>query len=140
MRGKNYSSYDKELYVVVQALKKWKYYMMPKEFVLYYDNHALQFINSQPKLNKKHSKWVECLHKFTLWSTSGKSNKVDDALSRVNLIFLEIKASSLVFESLINMYKEDVDFKDIYVAHENPVTQYKPMVGLLVKRRIISKK
>ena len=26
----NYSSYDKELYVVVQALKKWRHYLMPK--------------------------------------------------------------------------------------------------------------
>ena len=56
-----YSSYDKELYVVVQALKKWRHYLMPKEFVLYSDNHALQFITSQPKLNQKHAKWVEFL-------------------------------------------------------------------------------
>ena len=41
-----YSSYDKELYVVVQALKKWRHYLMPREFVLYSDNHALQFINN----------------------------------------------------------------------------------------------
>ena len=54
-----YSSYDKELYVVVQAINKWRHYLMPKEFVLYYDNHALQFINSQAKLNQKHTKWVE---------------------------------------------------------------------------------
>ena len=26
------------------------------------------------------------------------------------------------FENLIDMYKEDLDFKDIYVACENPVT------------------
>ena len=45
-----YSSYDKELYVVVQDLKKWRHYLMLKEFVLYSDNHALQFINSRPKL------------------------------------------------------------------------------------------
>ena len=32
---------------------------MPKEFVLYFDNHALHFINSHPKLNQKHAKWVE---------------------------------------------------------------------------------
>ena len=53
-----YSSYDKELYVVVQALKKWRHYLMPKEFILYSDNHALQFINNQPKLNQRHAKWV----------------------------------------------------------------------------------
>ena len=46
-----YSSYDKELYVVVQSLKKWRHYLMPRKFVLYSDNHALQFINNQPRLN-----------------------------------------------------------------------------------------
>ena len=56
-----YSSYDKELYVVVQNLKKWRHYLIPKEFVLYSDNPALQFINSQPKLNQRHVKWVEFL-------------------------------------------------------------------------------
>ena len=58
---KKYSSYDKEFYAVVQALKKWRHYLLPKEFVLYSDNHALQFINNQPKLNQKHGKWVEYL-------------------------------------------------------------------------------
>jgi hypothetical protein len=38
---KKYSSYDKEFYAIVQALKKWRHYLMPKEFVLYIDNHAL---------------------------------------------------------------------------------------------------
>ena len=36
-----YSSYDKEFYVIVQALKHWRHYLMPKEFVLYSDNHDL---------------------------------------------------------------------------------------------------
>jgi hypothetical protein len=39
-----YSTYDKEFYAVIQALKKWRHYLVPKEFVLYSDNHALQFI------------------------------------------------------------------------------------------------
>ena len=38
---KNYSSYDKEFYAIVQALKKWRHYLLSKEFVLYSDNHAL---------------------------------------------------------------------------------------------------
>jgi hypothetical protein len=46
-----YSTYDKEFYVVIQALKKWRHYLIPKEFVLYSDNQALQFITRQDKLN-----------------------------------------------------------------------------------------
>jgi hypothetical protein len=56
---KNYSTYDKEFYAVIQALKKWRHYLIPKEFVLYSDNQALQFITRQEKLNQKHAKWVE---------------------------------------------------------------------------------
>lgn len=59
--NRKYSSYDKEFYAIVQALKKWRHYLLPKEFILYSDNHALQFINNQPKLNHKHAKWVEFL-------------------------------------------------------------------------------
>jgi hypothetical protein len=39
-----YSTYDKELYAVIQALNKWRHYLVPKEFVLYSDNHDLQFV------------------------------------------------------------------------------------------------
>ena len=85
---------------------------------------------------------MEFLKKFTIVikHTSGKSNEVVDALSRVSLILQEINASSLGFEILINMYKEDVYFKDIYAACENPVTHnrsqwldYMLQEGLLFK-------
>ena len=36
-----YSSYDKEFYAIVQTIKKWRHYLLPKEFILYSDNHAL---------------------------------------------------------------------------------------------------
>ena len=45
---KKYSSYDKEFYVVVQSLNKWRHYLLHKKFVLYSDNHALQYIMQQP--------------------------------------------------------------------------------------------
>ena len=38
---------------------------MAREFVLYTDNHALQYIMQQPKLNIKHVKWVEYLQSFS---------------------------------------------------------------------------
>ena len=57
---------------------------MPREFVLYSDNHALQYIMQQPKLNLKHVKWVEFLQSFTfvLKYISGQLNRVVDASSR----------------------------------------------------------
>jgi hypothetical protein len=53
-----YSTYDREFYVVIQALKKWRHYLIPEEFVLYSDNQALKFITRQEKLNQRHDKWV----------------------------------------------------------------------------------
>ena len=83
-----YSSYGKEIYAIVQALKKWRNYLKPKEFVLYTDIHTLQFIISQPKVNQIHAKWVEFLQNFTfvIKHTSGKTNKVVDELSRINFL------------------------------------------------------
>jgi hypothetical protein len=48
---RKYSTYDKELYSIIQALKKWRHYLIPKEFVLYSDNQDLQFITRHEKLN-----------------------------------------------------------------------------------------
>jgi hypothetical protein len=39
-----YFTYDKDFYAIIQALKKWRHYLIPKEFILYNDNHALQFV------------------------------------------------------------------------------------------------
>ena len=56
-----YSTYLLELYALVQALKKWRHYLLPKEFVVFIDNKALSFINSQEKLSLRHIKWMEFL-------------------------------------------------------------------------------
>jgi hypothetical protein len=64
---KKYSTYDKDFYAIIQALKKWRHYIVPKEFVFHNDNHALQFITKQGKLNQKHAKWID-LCKISLFS------------------------------------------------------------------------
>ena len=87
-----YSSHDLELYALVQALKKWRHYLLPKEFVVYIDNQALSYINVQDKLNLRHIKWMELLQSYTFTIKHKKrfNNKVVDALSRRFLTIQEI--------------------------------------------------
>jgi hypothetical protein len=120
---KKYSTYDKEFYAVIHDLKKWRHYLMPREFILYIDNHALQFITKQEKLKQKQAKWVELMQNFTfvIKHINGIDNKVADDLSRRCLILWEYQVNTLGFEHLKEMYKEDPDLKEAYEACENTV-------------------
>ena len=37
----NYSTYDKELYALVQSVKKWKHYLLGKETIIHTDDQPL---------------------------------------------------------------------------------------------------
>jgi hypothetical protein len=94
--------------------------LVPKEFVLYSDNHALQFITKQEKLNQKHAKWLEFMKNFTFVINNiyGTTNKIDDALSRKCLILKEFHVKTLGFDSLKDMYRDGSNFRDAYEACE----------------------
>jgi len=79
-----YFVYDQELYAIVQALKKWRHCLLPKEIVLYTDHQALMYLRNRSKLNQRQMKWVEFLQSYTfvLKHNSGKSNRVVNDLSR----------------------------------------------------------
>jgi hypothetical protein len=137
-----YSTYDKEFYAIIQALKKWRHYLILKEFVLYSDNHALQFVTQQEKLNQRHVKWVEYMQNFTfvIKHIFGTANKVVDALSRKCLLLQDFKFKTLGFDDLRDMYVDDLDFKEAYEAAENLVlrdssksVEYMIQEGLLFK-------
>ena len=47
---RRYSTYEKELYAIVQALKQWRHYILGKEMVILTNHKPLQFSSSQLKL------------------------------------------------------------------------------------------
>jgi len=96
---------------------------MLKEFILYSDNHALQFIMKQPKLSRRHAKWVEYLQgfHFVLKHIIGQSNKVADALSRRSVLPQESQIQVLGFDFPKELYETDSDFKEAFEACKNPV-------------------
>jgi hypothetical protein len=46
----NYHAYDKELYALVQSVKKWKHYLLGKETIIHTDHQPLQYLEEQTKL------------------------------------------------------------------------------------------
>lgn len=92
-----YSTYDKEFYAIICTLSHWHHYLISKEFILYSDHEALQFINVQHKLKSRHARWVEILQAYTfhIKHKSGKTNQVADALSRRHSCLATIKLKLL---------------------------------------------
>jgi hypothetical protein len=61
----NYPTYDKELYALVQAVKKWKHYLMGKETIIHIDHQPLQYLQAQSKLQQtRHYKWMGFYNNF----------------------------------------------------------------------------
>ncbi|TYK21798.1 uncharacterized protein E5676_scaffold991G00020 [Cucumis melo var. makuwa] len=113
----NYLTYDKELHVLVKALKVWQHYLWPKEFVIHTDHESLKHLKGQTKLNKRHAKWVEFIETFpyVIHYKKGKDNVVADALSRRYALFSSLSAKVLGFKHMIELYKvEKSKFYDVY--------------------------
>jgi hypothetical protein len=66
---RNYPTYDKELYALVQSVKKWKHYLMGKETIIHMDHQPLQYLQSQTKLQQSchFGGWDSCNN--SIWSS-----------------------------------------------------------------------
>ena len=115
-----YSTYHKEFYAIIQALRHWRHYLLSKEFVLFSDHEALKYLHSQQKLSDRHARWVEYLqdYAFVIRHKKGKDNVVADALSRRAHLLTLVKVQVTGFESLKDSYSTCPDFGPIVQALE----------------------
>ena len=116
----NYPTYEKELYALVQSVKKWKHYLMGKETIIHIDHQLLQYLQSQTKLQQpRHVRWMGFLQHFHLVIRYKKGifNKVVDMLSKPIISSSTLlKNYSILNESYIERYASDVDFQDVYAS------------------------
>jgi hypothetical protein len=64
----NYPTYDKELYALVQSVKKWKHYLLGKETIIHTDHQPLQYLQSQAKLHKQDTSDGWFFYNKSTWS------------------------------------------------------------------------
>ena len=97
-----YSTYDKEFYAVIQALRYWRHYLLLQEFILYSDHEVLRFLNSQKKLNHRHGRWVKFLQAYTfiLNYLTGVENCIADVLSHCHTLLSTIIIEVVGFDKV----------------------------------------
>ena len=83
-RCKLASTYHKELYAIVEAVHKWRQYLLGREFTIRSDQRSLKDLLSQVVQTPDQQFYLRKLmgFKFKIEYKSGASNKVADALSR----------------------------------------------------------
>jgi hypothetical protein len=79
-----YSTYDKELLAIRDALKHWRYYLLGRHTTISTDHASLRHMLSQPKLSQRQMRALEDMmeYDFDVEYLPGAKNYVQDALSR----------------------------------------------------------
>ena len=49
----NYPTHERELLVVIHALRTWRHYLMGKPFKIFTDHHSLKYLMTQPNLSTR---------------------------------------------------------------------------------------
>ncbi|XP_042019016.1 uncharacterized protein LOC121766845 [Salvia splendens] len=78
------STYHKELYAIVEAVQKWRQYLLGREFVIRSDQKSLKELLQQIVQTPDQQLYVRKLmgYKFTIEYKKGSTNRAADALSR----------------------------------------------------------
>jgi hypothetical protein len=113
---RRYSTYDLELYAVVQTLKHWRHYLIHQEFVILSDHDSLRHLHSQKRINARNARWVDFLQQYTfvLKHKAGTENRVADALSCKSCLIHTLTNVVICFEDIKKHYQADLDFGTIY--------------------------
>jgi hypothetical protein len=107
----NYHTYDKELYALVQSVKKWKNYLLGKEKIIHTDHQPLLYLHAQTNCNNLDTTdgWV--FHLLIKYK-KGTSNKVADMISRTPIgASIILKNTYLSHDNYVEKYAIDEDFK-----------------------------
>jgi len=120
---RNYEIYDKKLLTIVEALTKWRQYLLDamEPFEVWTDHKNLKYFQEPHKLNRQQAQWYLKLqdYDFTLKYIPGKTNMKVNILSR---------------KDQVNM-KEDN--KDVQLLKKQLLTRRMTVEIMMLRRKMI---
>lgn len=129
------SAYVRELYVVTEALAKFRHYLLGHKFVIKTDQKSLKALTEQTIQTPEQLEW---LHKFLGYDFSieyklGKENIPADALSRSFFMALSVPYPELLhqIETAIAQDPQLTALHDQCSKRTPPTPQYQVQNGLL---------
>lgn len=110
------STYEKEALAILEALKRWRHYLLGNELIIKTDQQSLKFITGQ-KITEgvQHKLMMKLLEfNFKIQYKKGVENKVADALSRLLPKCMAISAPTPLWaEELVDSYTKDQTSKTL---------------------------
>lgn len=97
------STYEKEFLVVIQALDKWKGYLLDRHFIIKTDHFSLKYLLGQRITTITQIKWLPKLigYDYEIMYKKGSKNVVADALSRVQIDVESLQISVTTLSSAL---------------------------------------
>ncbi|MCO5547633.1 hypothetical protein L7F22_001084 [Adiantum nelumboides] len=78
---RNYSVYDKELFVIISALKHWKHFLYGRKFTVKTDHQALKWLQTMPSADwsDRQARWSQIFQQYggmiALWEATSTLRK-----------------------------------------------------------------
>lgn len=112
------STYEKEFLAVLQALDKWRGYLLDRHFVIKTDHFSLKYLLDQRITTPTQMKWLPKLigYDYEILYKKGSENVVADALSRVQsgaeLSQISVNTlSSVLYEEIKQAWTSDPELQ-----------------------------
>ena len=64
---RNYSTYERELLVIVHAVKKWQHYEYDTTFEVQTDHESMKWLSCHKELTGRKAHWEQILQEFDPW-------------------------------------------------------------------------
>ena len=63
----NYFAYERELYAIIHALKKWHHYLYGAQFEIVFDHESIKWFPNQTDLKGRKARWMPEILQFCVY-------------------------------------------------------------------------